>query len=115
MLTTSKSGESGKAENANFFSQVVAMPHPINPREIVVQVIPNTGIPMRDYFAAKIAAGFASLDECGNGADDFTVMARDAYRLADAMLQARMDKHPAGIVDDDEPYSQHFGDYLDAK
>lgn len=59
--------------------------------------IPATdGMTLRDYFAAKIAAGDSAADEgWSSNVNDTTVLerARFYYRLADAMLIAR-DEQP---------------------
>ena len=47
------------------------------------------GLTMRDYFAAKAMQEF--LDEVGSQSDQawFAQIAKNAYRMADAMLKAR--------------------------
>lgn len=74
--------------NVFFFPQCVAHPNPLNPREIVITALPGTGIPSRDYFAAKAMQAFLELD----GENDYSLstIAADAYRMADAMLTARL-------------------------
>ena len=49
---------------------------------------PFQGMTLRDYFAAKAMQGFLAspLLKTESGADE---MARNAYRVADAMLKAR--------------------------
>lgn len=48
------------------------------------QVIPGSeGMTLRDYFAAK------AMQPMVNEYDDFNLMARTAYDMADAMLKAR--------------------------
>ena len=49
----------------------------------------NMGITMRDYFAAKAMQGF--LDEVGSQSNQewFDQIAKNAYRMADAMMKAR--------------------------
>lgn len=50
------------------------------------------GMTMRDYFAAKAMQGMcATLGEV-NGEPFWTVLASDAYKIADAMLRAREEK-----------------------
>lgn len=46
----------------------------------------NTGMTLRDYFAAKYMQGAKSNPNCGYDFDD---LAHDAYQMADAMLKAR--------------------------
>lgn len=88
MLSTSKSGESGKAaaSQSSFFVQYFPLQNPLNPRELQMHVLPDSGIPIRDYFAARALALLSGYDD---DADNFSAMARDAYRLADAMMRAR--------------------------
>jgi hypothetical protein len=49
----------------------------------------NTGMTLRDYFAAKAMQEF--LDEVGSQSDQawFDQIAKNAYRMADTMLKAR--------------------------
>ncbi len=50
----------------------------------------NTGMTLRDYFAAKAMQSFLShLVEEGWDADDLELVAETSYRMADAMLKAR--------------------------
>lgn len=93
MLTANPNGGSGKAGAASFFQQVVALPNPLNPREVVVQPIPGTGISMRDYFAAKALATCATSWDGGEPASARDV-AEWCYRVADAMMAARETKSP---------------------
>ena len=44
------------------------------------------GMTLRDYFAAKAMQGFLADPECKGMWKDF---AQDAYKMADAMLEAR--------------------------
>lgn len=46
------------------------------------------GMTLRDYFAAKAMQGFAST-LTGTAPVLFDALAQDAYRMADAMLEAR--------------------------
>lgn len=52
----------------------------------------ETGMTLRDYFAAKAINAF--LEDVGwkVGADLFADIAEGAYRMADAMMEARNDK-----------------------
>ena len=108
MLNLQK-GENGKAANAapqTFFQQYIPVPNKFNPNEITMVPLPGTGIPMRDYFAAKAMQGLvADLDYINP--DHMTnagAIARDAYAMADAMLAARQEKQP-------ENNSQFHEDY----
>lgn len=47
------------------------------------------GMSLRDYFAAKIAAGEFAAEEEGVHEKYFTLVAERAYKMADAMLAAR--------------------------
>ena len=49
----------------------------------------NTGMTLRDYFAAKALQNFR--DQIGSQSDQewFDKMAKGAYRVADAMMKAR--------------------------
>jgi hypothetical protein len=49
----------------------------------------NTGMTLRDYFAAKAMQEF--LDEVGSQSDQawFDQIAKNAYRMADTMMKAR--------------------------
>lgn len=107
-------GANGKATDTKapdtFFQQYAPVPNPIDPRQITLVPLPGTGIPMRDYFAAKIAAGFASqsdfdMDTLPDSKYQAAI-ASDAYRLADAMLKARTERN------DSVPPSQFHEDYL---
>ncbi|MER5058336.1 MULTISPECIES: hypothetical protein [Providencia] len=46
----------------------------------------DTGMSLRDYFAAKYMQAAKSNPNCGYDFDD---LAHDAYQMADAMLKAR--------------------------
>lgn len=100
--TGSQVGKVGPSKSQlSFFNQIVGVPNPLNPREVVVKVIPGSGISARDYFAAKIIANLSGYDDA---AGNFPALARDAYKLADAMLMAR-----------DEPQTElgALGDFRD--
>lgn len=57
----------------------------------VVDAAGAVGLSVRDYFAAKALQGF--LAQYGSWADeDFSGEAAGAYRMADAMLEARKEK-----------------------
>ena len=92
-------GANGKATDTKapdtFFQQYAPVPNPIDPRQITLVLLPGTGIPMRDYFAAK---AMTALTIERNGFDvqnyNFPAIARDAYHLADAMLKARAQSKP---------------------
>lgn len=49
------------------------------------------GVTLRDYFAAAALQGNLAVG-CYEGKDAWDKAAKDAYRLADAMLKAREDK-----------------------
>lgn len=49
-------------------------------------VFPRSLLTVRDYFAAKALVGLLSHPKCQSGSDMF---AREAYALADAMLNER--------------------------
>ena len=46
-------------------------------------IYPMTGMPLRDYFAAKV------ITECLSCCATITRAAEEAYKIADAMLEAR--------------------------
>ena len=48
-----------------------------------------TGMNLRDYFAAKALQGFAGLKQAPTYKDEYEMLASTAYRMADAMLEAR--------------------------
>lgn len=53
-------------------------------------VVNSAGMSMRDYFAAKALQGIIASEQSGD--ENFVTVesyARDAYRYADAMLEAR--------------------------
>ena len=50
----------------------------------------DSGIPMRDYFAAKCL--HALMFDYEREHENFPAVARDAYKMADAMLKAREEK-----------------------
>jgi len=49
------------------------------------EILPNEGMTLRDYFAAKVINDL--LDHCST----YTVASEEAYKIADAMLKARGD------------------------
>lgn len=54
----------------------------------------ESGMTLRDYFAAKALSGILSNQQCtpfgmSFGADERESLSRNAYRIADAMLKAR--------------------------
>lgn len=53
------------------------------------EALTNTGMTLRDYFAAKAMASFIAWEETGGHALDMEVIAGYAYQMADAMLAAR--------------------------
>lgn len=58
------------------------------------------GMSLRDYFAAKAMAGFLAHPESDYAPlidDKPPMLAREAYRLADAMLKARAAKAAEGL------------------
>lgn len=104
-------GANGKAANAKqpetFFTQYIATPGAVH-GQINFVAPPGSGIPMRDYFAAKAMQGFLSPDNglmIDTDSDNFPAIADDAYRLADAMLKARQPEKP-------ENYSQFHEDHM---
>lgn len=50
------------------------------------------GMDLRDYFAAKAMQGFFASGYYG-GKTDITVLAKNAYLLANEMMKARENKH----------------------
>lgn len=56
----------------------------------------QTGMTLRDYFAAKAMQGMCANGDADNY-EDFEDMAGVAYQMADAMLTERQ-KHPPGEV-----------------
>ena len=56
-----------------------------------IEVYGDSGLTMRDYFAAKAMQAFIStLPEIkSNQTPKWSVIASDAYRMADAMMKAR--------------------------
>ena len=88
------------------FPFILQIPNPLNLREIQVHV--NQGVTIRDYFAAKAMAA------C-NGTplfDSAREVAGWCYRIADAMLEARIREKSAEPVSDSPTGSQFHGDYL---
>ena len=47
------------------------------------------GMDLRDYFAAKAIAGFFSAGGWYGDGEYYSQVAKDAYKLADAMMKAR--------------------------
>lgn len=54
---------------------------------IVDQERIDTGMDLRDYFAAKAMQGFCSRQDLSS--DDFSDMVEQSYQIADAMMEAR--------------------------
>lgn len=83
----------GKASPApqpvlSFFNQIVGGPNPLDPSQMVIQVVTGTGISARDYFAAHAMA--TCHDSClAGGPDTPSQVARWCYRIADAMIAER--------------------------
>jgi len=48
------------------------------------------GMTLRDYFAAKAMQGLTSILDQACGEPVYSVIAQDSYRMADAMLKARI-------------------------
>ena len=48
-----------------------------------------TGMKLRDYFAGQAVIAIASCEERSDGERDYSIWAASAYKLADAMLEAR--------------------------
>lgn len=84
--------------NVPAFPIVVDVPNALNPGQVTRNV--SMGLTTRDYFAAKAMHGF--LQDYADDMENFPGIARDAYRMADAMIKAR----------DGESDSQYHGDYL---
>jgi len=55
----------------------------------VIGVKENSGMDLRDYFAAKAIAGFFSAGGWYGDGEYYSQVAKDAYKLADAMMKAR--------------------------
>ena len=55
------------------------------------KIVGNKGMTMRDYFAAKAMQGMLSANGDANGFLEYEekTVAKNAYKLADAMLKAR--------------------------
>lgn len=89
-------GANGKAATTTppetFFQQFAPVPNPIDPRQITLVPLPGTGIPMRDYFAAKAMHALLATDEGSTDPEMYPINARFAYQMADAMLKARAEK-----------------------
>ena len=49
----------------------------------------NTGMTLRDYFAAKAMQNFADQVSSQSGQEWFDQVAQGAYRMADTMMKAR--------------------------
>ncbi len=65
-----------------------AFPVTIEPEPDVFKLLP--GMSMRDYFAAKAMEGIVGGFVARTSVEmNYRVIANDAYRIADAMLQAR--------------------------
>ena len=50
-------------------------------------IVPDYGVSLRDYFAAKVIQGICASGPDRSWTDD--MLACEAYRLADAMIKAR--------------------------
>lgn len=70
-----------------FFPQFLPVPGTLA-GQFSLMLVPGSGIPMRDYFAAKIATNLMH-DGYDSAHENFPAIARDAYRLADAMIVER--------------------------
>lgn len=64
-----------------------AFPHFRTQPDGLVQVLPQGGMTLRDYFAAKALQGFVASPEYVDASIDDVVA--DCYSYADAMLKAR--------------------------
>lgn len=65
-----------------------AFPVPLNPGEIYQGHAPQDGMTLRDYFAAKAVSAASDLSDCHKDSMPAAI-ARNAYAIADAMLEAR--------------------------
>lgn len=94
ILKPNGNGKAATAEkqlSENFFNQCFVTPNPIDQRQVMIHPLPGSGIPMRDYFAAQ-ALSWA----CANqNVDSSREVAEWAYRVADAMMEARKAKQDA--------------------
>lgn len=81
-------GEPTHEKTGLFFPQFIPVPGPLS-GYTQLMLVPGSGIPMRDYFAAK--ALLTCLDSyCGGEIDTARGVADWCYRIADAMLTARL-------------------------
>jgi hypothetical protein len=55
----------------------------------VIGVKENSGMDLRDYFAGQIVAGLLADGGWGGDLSYFEDVAKGAYRMADAMMEAR--------------------------
>lgn len=96
-ILNSKIGN-GKAATdlPNFFQQFVPIPGSVT-GSVNIVAMPGTGIPMRDYFAAMALAGSWSAQEIESSRE----VAEWAYRVADAMIEARKAEPAKGFPYDD--------------
>ena len=70
-----------------FFPQFVAIPGQFGQMQLML--VPGSGIPMRDYFAAKAMQALMTSDDSNTDPEMYGVNAKWAYRMADAMIEAR--------------------------
>jgi hypothetical protein len=93
LLTSGSTAKGAQEPNEEiFFPQFVPIPNPLQPNQINLHRLPGSGIPARDYFAAHALGLFALLQ----GGDDCDRVARLAYQVADAMIEARKPIAQAG-------------------
>lgn len=69
-----------------FFAQFIPIPGALS-GQLQLMLVPGSGIPMRDYFAAKVIEAIIPYQPHINY--DPIEDARMAYRVADAMIEAR--------------------------
>lgn len=98
-----KASPSPKAD-LSFFNQIVGGPNPLNPREMVIQVVPGTGISARDYFAAHALAFKLNDAEALNISS--VDLAHWAYCVADAMIAER--SRVQGKANDSQFHEDHM-------
>lgn len=109
MLKIEKSGN-GQAGNAApthdttglFFPQFVPIPGPLA-GQMQLMLVPGSGIPMRDYFAAQALSNVGAMAAF----DSSKELAQWAYRVADAMIAARKK------ANDSQFHEDHYRDGKD--
>lgn len=76
------------APQEKFFQQFIALPPALQGAPWQIIGIDQSGISPRDYFAREAMSMLFALD-FDREAENFPAIARDAYRMADAMMEAR--------------------------